>query len=68
LKVASALAEVDKMGSSPLFRNCLWQSLSLCHSERSEESETLDNQRFRFFALLRMTKKFFSFLKSGEEP
>ncbi|MCU0446195.1 MAG: hypothetical protein MUE85_14915, partial [Microscillaceae bacterium] len=33
-----------------------------------EESETLDNQRFRFFALLRMTKKFFSFLKSGEEP
>jgi hypothetical protein len=37
-------------------------------SERSEESETLDNQRFRFFALLRMTKKFFSFLKSGEEP
>jgi hypothetical protein len=36
-------------------------------SERSEESETLDNQRFRFFASLRMTKKF-SFLKSGEEP
>ncbi len=34
----------------------------------NEESETLDNQRFRFFALLRMTKKFFSFLKSGEEP
>jgi hypothetical protein len=55
------------MGSSPLFRNCLWQFLSLCHSERSEESETLDNQRFRFFASLRMTKKV-SFLKSGEEP
>jgi hypothetical protein len=28
-------------------------------SERSEESETLDNQRFRFFTSFRMTKNLF---------
>jgi hypothetical protein len=40
-----------KNGSSPLFRS---ENL-FCHSERSEESETLDNQRFRFFTSFRMT-------------
>jgi hypothetical protein len=31
--------------------------INFSDSERSEESETLDNQRFRFFASLRMTKR-----------
>jgi hypothetical protein len=42
--------------------------INFSDSERSEESETLDNQRFRFFTSFRITEKREAFQNSMELP